>query len=64
MIAGDSADWDDFFQQNLIPVVLALVISAWDSMEKSGQTAHEVEISVERPSPRPRNQGNAPSPGA
>lgn len=46
MIAGDSVDWDDFFQQNLIPVVLALVISAWDSMEKPGQTAYEDDISV------------------
>jgi hypothetical protein len=46
MIAGDSADWNDFFQQNLIPVVLALVISAWDNMEKPGQTAHEDDISV------------------
>jgi hypothetical protein len=45
MIAGDPADWDDFFQQNLIPAVIALVIRAWDSMEKPGQTAHEEDIS-------------------
>ena len=46
MIAGDPADWDDFFQQNLIPAVLSLVISAWDRMEKPEQTAHEDDISV------------------
>jgi len=46
MIAGDSADWDDFFQQNLIPAVFALVLSTWDRMEKPEQTAHEDAISV------------------
>jgi hypothetical protein len=46
MIVGDSADWDDFFHQNLIPAVLSLIISAWDRMEKPRQTAHEDEISV------------------
>jgi hypothetical protein len=45
MIAGDPADWDDFFQQSLIPAVLSLVISAWDRMEKPEQTAHEDDIS-------------------
>ena len=46
MIAGDPADWDDFFQQSLIPAVLSLVINAWDRMEKPEQTAHEDDISV------------------
>jgi len=45
MIAGDPADWDDFFQQNLIPAVLSLVIGTWDRMEKPEQTAHENDIS-------------------
>lgn len=46
MIAGDPTDWDDFFQQSLIPAVLSLVISAWSRMEKPEQTAHEDDISV------------------
>ena len=46
MIAGDPADWDDFFQQNLIPAVLSYVISTWDHMEKPEQTAHEDDISI------------------
>ncbi len=45
MIAGDPADWDDFFQQDLIPAILSLVISTWDRMEKPGQTDHENDIS-------------------
>ena len=47
MIAGDPADWDDFFQRHLIPAVLALVISTWDQMEKPEQTAHEDDISLQ-----------------
>jgi hypothetical protein len=47
MIAGDPADWNDFFQQSLIPAVLSLVVSAWDRMEKPAQTAHEDAISVQ-----------------
>jgi hypothetical protein len=47
MIAGDAADWNDFFQQSLIPAVLSLVVSAWDRMEKPAQTAHEDAISVQ-----------------
>ncbi len=46
MIAGDPAEWDDFFQQNLIPVVLSLVVSTWERMEKLEQTAHENDISI------------------
>lgn len=46
MIAGDPTDWDNFFQQNLIPAVLSLVISTWDRMEKLGQMAHENEVSI------------------
>ena len=47
MIAGDPADWDDFFQQHLIPAVLSLVISTWDRMDKPEQTAHEDDISLQ-----------------
>lgn len=46
MIAGDPAEWDDFFKQNLIPVVLSLVVNTWERMEKPEQTAHENDISV------------------
>jgi hypothetical protein len=46
MIAGDPAYWDDFFQQSLIPAVLAHVLDAWDRIEKPGQTDLEDNISV------------------
>ena len=46
MITGDSADWDDFFQEDLIPTVLSYIISTWDRMEKPGPTAQETEISL------------------
>jgi hypothetical protein len=46
MSAGDPADWDDFFQQSLIPAVLTLVVDAWNRMEKPEQTAHEDGISA------------------
>jgi hypothetical protein len=45
MIAGDPAAWDDFFQQSLIPNVLALVMNTWERMEKPEQTDHENDIS-------------------
>jgi hypothetical protein len=46
MIAGDPVDWDDFFQQNLIPAILSLILSTWDRMGKPGQTDSEPEISL------------------
>jgi hypothetical protein len=46
MIVGDPAEWDDFFQQNLIPAILSLVISAWDRMKKPTQTDYEDHISI------------------
>ena len=45
-VAGNSVQWDDLFEQDLIPAVLALVISAWDQMQKLGQDAREDDISV------------------
>ena len=46
MITGDSVDWDDLFQEDLIPTVLSYITSTWDSMEKPGPTAHETDISL------------------
>jgi hypothetical protein len=45
MIAGDPAAWDGFFQEELIPAILSLVMSTWERMEKPGQTDHENDIS-------------------
>jgi hypothetical protein len=41
MTAGDTAYWDNLFVEDLIPSVLALVLDAWDRMEKPA--ADEVE---------------------
>lgn len=46
MTLGDSSYWDDFFQQNLIPEVLALVIATWKQMPKPGASDLEDDISV------------------
>ncbi len=45
MTFGDPTDWDDFFQQNLIPVVLAHVVTTWEQMQKPGPSDHEDVIS-------------------
>ena len=44
-VAGNPAQWDDLFEQDLIPAVLALVKAAWDQLEKPGQDAREDDIS-------------------
>ena len=41
MTAGDTAQWDDLFVQQLIPSVLALVLDAWDRMEKPAADERE-----------------------
>ena len=46
MTVGDTAYWDDFFQQNLIPAVLAHVVTTWEQMPKPGPSDLENEISV------------------
>ena len=46
MTAGDPSYWDDFFQQNLIPAVLAHVIATWTQMPKPGPSDLEDVISV------------------
>ena len=45
MTAGDTSYWDNFFQQNLIPAVLAHVISTWEQMHKPGPSDLEDAIS-------------------
>jgi hypothetical protein len=46
MTVGDPSYWDDFFQQNLIPAVLAHVIATWERMPKPGPSDMEDAISV------------------
>jgi hypothetical protein len=45
MTFGDSTDWDDFFEQKLIPAVLAYVVTTWERMQKPGPTDMEDAIS-------------------
>ena len=45
MTVGDPSYWDDFFQQNLIPAVLAHVITTWEGMSKPGPSDLEDLIS-------------------
>jgi hypothetical protein len=46
MTIGDTSYWDDFFQQNLVPTILAHVITAWEKMPKPGPSDLEDAISV------------------
>lgn len=46
MTVGDPSYWEDFFQQNLIPTVLAHVIATWERMKKPGPSDWEDAISV------------------
>jgi hypothetical protein len=46
MTVGDTSYWDDFFQQNLIPAILAHVVSVWEQMPKPGPSDLEDAISV------------------
>jgi hypothetical protein len=45
MTVGDPADWDDFFQQNLVPAVLAHVVTTWQQMARPGPSDLEDVIS-------------------
>ena len=45
MTVGDPSDWDDFFQQNLIPAVLDYVVTTWEQMPKPGPSDLEDAIS-------------------
>ena len=46
MTAGDAADWDDLFVGQLIPSVLALVLDAWDRIEKPAEDEREDTTSL------------------
>lgn len=45
MIIGDTSNWDDFFQQSLIPAVLAYIVGTWEQMPKPGPSDLEDTIS-------------------
>lgn len=45
MTVGDTSSWDDLFPQNLIPTILAYVITAWEQMPKPGLSDKEDDIS-------------------
>lgn len=46
MTIRDTSNWDDFFQQNLVPAVLAHIITTWEKMLKPGPSDLEDAISV------------------
>jgi len=45
MIVGDTSNWDDFFQQDLVPAVLDYVVTTWEQMPKPGPSDLEDTIS-------------------
>lgn len=45
MTLGDASSWDDFFQQNLVPTVLAYITTTWEQMPKPGRSDLEDAIS-------------------
>ena len=45
MTVGDTSNWDDFFQEILIPAVVAHVITTWEHMPKPGPSDLEDAIS-------------------
>jgi hypothetical protein len=45
MTVGDPSQWDNFFQQNLIPAVFAHVITTWEQMPKPGPSDLEDAVS-------------------
>ena len=47
MTIGDTSNWDDFFQQNLIPAVLSHVITTWEKMPKPMPSTSEPKISFQ-----------------
>jgi hypothetical protein len=46
MMAGEPDSWDDLFRGQLVPAILALVLEAWDRIEKPTDDEHEDKISV------------------
>lgn len=45
MIVGDISHWDDFFQQNMVPAVLAYIVVTWEQMPKPGPSDLEDAVS-------------------
>ena len=45
MTFGDPSNWDDFFQQDLVPAILSYVFTTWEQMPKPGLSDLEDEIS-------------------
>ena len=46
MTAGDTADWDDLFAGQLLPLVFALVLDAWDRFKKPAADEREDATSL------------------
>lgn len=46
MTVGDPSHWDDVFQQDLMPAILAHVIAVWEQMPKPGPSDLEDAISL------------------
>jgi hypothetical protein len=46
MIAGDTAEWDEFFAREGVPAVLALVLNAWEALVPSAAGEREDATSV------------------
>ena len=44
-VAGNPAQWDDLFEEDLIPAILTLVIATWRQIEKPAEDAREDDIS-------------------
>ena len=41
---GDSSQWDDLFEQELIPTILALVLAAWEQLPTLAEDEHEDNV--------------------
>ena len=41
---GDSSQWDDLFEQELIPTILALVLAAWDQLPVLAEDEREDNV--------------------
>ena len=46
MTVGDHSYWDDFFQHDLIPSVISLIIATWEQMPTPGPSDLEEAISL------------------
>jgi len=45
MIIGDTSDWDDLFQKQLVPLIFELVLSTWEQLPKPDTSELEDAIS-------------------